>query len=36
MQFTLSFNMQPKSGRGSGFTCMTFGKCSYYIEHVPE
>ena len=28
--------MQLKSGRGRGFTCMTLGKCSYYIEHVPE
>ena len=30
------FNMQLKSGRGRGFTCMTFGKCPHYIEHVPE
>ena len=29
-------NMQLKSERGRGFTSMTFGKCSYYIEHVPE
>ena len=35
MQFTL-FNMQLKSGRGRGFTCMMFGKCPYYNEHFPE
>ena len=26
--------MQLKSEMGKGFTCMTFGKCSYYIEQV--
>ena len=36
MRFTLFFNMQLKFGRGRDFTCMTFGKCPYYIEHVPE
>ena len=36
MQFTLFFNMQLKSGRGRGFTCMTFRKCPYYNEHVTE
>ena len=36
MQFTLFFNMQLKSGRGRGLTCMTFEKYPYYIEHVPE
>ena len=28
--------MQLKSGKGRGFTSITFGKCPYYIEHVPE
>ena len=30
------FIRQLKLGRGRGFTCMTFGKCPRYIEHVPE
>ena len=30
------FNMQLNSGRGRGFTCMTFGKSPHYIENVPE
>ena len=30
------FNMQLKSGTGRGFTCMTFGKCPHFIEHVLE
>ena len=36
MQFTLLFNIQLKSAKSRGFTCMTFGKHPYYIEHVPE
>ena len=31
-----SLNMQLKSGSGRGFTCMTFGKCPYQNELVPE
>ena len=30
------FNTQLKSERGRSFTCMTFGKCLYYNEHVSE
>ena len=33
---SLFFNMQLKLGRGRDFNCMTFGKCPYYIEYVPE
>ena len=32
MQFTLFFNMQLKSGKGRGFTWMTFEKCLYYLN----
>ena len=28
--------IQLKSGRDRDFTCMTFGKRPYYIEHVSE
>ena len=32
----LKHNTQLKSERGRSFTCMTFGKCLYYNEHVSE
>ena len=30
------FNTQLESGTGRSFTCVTFGKCLYYNEHVSE